>query len=249
MLILSVDDNGWQFSHQSVFPFILWSPPSTTTCLIWWRRNCFIVVENIFILTKAGGTKENLSVILQLLSSMTWRILEDGTVLLKESYFILSQISGLAAPLWVTVFSTRKIFTTRSTTSLSITSKVSTWQCQLNGRREENRTPQSQREASGQSSWSWEGRPQWRLGPCRRGKREEKEGNNFPREPPEEGTLPRRQESGWPSRWSGGENHFPFLGRVRLVLLWPTCHRAFARFLPKAPIRKHLDIKSLLGSS
>ena len=168
---------------------------------------------------------------------------------LKESYFILSQISGLAAPLWVTVFSTRKIFTTRSTTSLSITSKVSTWQCQLNGRREENWTPQSQREASGQSSWSWEGRPQWRLGPCRQGKREEKEGNNFPREPPEEGTLPRRQESEWPSRWSGGENHFPFLGRVHLVLLGPTCRRAFARFLPKAPIRKHLDIKSLLWSS
>ena len=57
---------GWLFSHQSVFPFILWSPPSTTTCLIWWRGKCFIVVENIFILTKAGGTKENLSVILKI---------------------------------------------------------------------------------------------------------------------------------------------------------------------------------------
>ena len=213
--------------------------------------------ENVLLLLKIFSFSPKLEGQRRIFQS-SWKLLSSidlthtggwNCIVKKESYFILSQISGLAAPLWVTVFSTRKIFTTRSTTSLSITSKVSTWQCQLNGRREENWTPQSQREASGQSSCFCEGRPQWRLGPCRRGKREEKEGNNFPREPPEEGTLPRRQESEWPSRWSGGENHFPFLGRVRLVLLWPTCHRAFARFLPKAPIRKHLDIKSLFGSS
>ena len=52
-------------------------------------------------LTKAGGTKENLSVILKIVIKHRPNayILEDGTVLLKESYFILSQISGLAAPL------------------------------------------------------------------------------------------------------------------------------------------------------
>ena len=95
-------------SHQSVFPFILWSPPSTTTCL-----------------TKSFGKNENLSVILK----MSWFILYEWKFAIS-SYFSRSQRSGLKAPLWVTVFSTMKILTTRSDTSLNITSRVSTWKRQ-----------------------------------------------------------------------------------------------------------------------
>ena len=98
-------ESVWEKSHQSVFPFILWSPPSTTTCL-----------------TKSFGKNENLSVILK----MSWFILYEWKFAIS-SYFSRSQRSGLKAPLWVTVFSTMKILTTRSDTSLNITSRVSTW--------------------------------------------------------------------------------------------------------------------------